>query len=205
MNVTLQVKGREMTFSEEELTAIVEKHFDTEATKQGNEVQPPTEGEWFEVNIQTINKELFKDERADRDQEETRQRILEAFEEVKKDPEKYGYFRTMMPKKDGTSKTVIQLEEYAIRFGDNMADWVEQAMEWAQRIANGESWEEVCNKLDTANWYRLVKWKCGYRMVGGSCNEYDNYPASSVRYSDFACDVYIPDTVPLVVSRKLHY
>lgn len=34
MKFALQVSGREMTFSEEELVAILEKHFDIEATKQ---------------------------------------------------------------------------------------------------------------------------------------------------------------------------
>ena len=31
-----------------------------------------------------------------------------------------------------------------------MADWVEQAFEWAQRISNGESWKTICNDADTA-------------------------------------------------------
>ena len=161
----------------------------------------PEEGKWFEVNPQAINQELFQKERDDRRQERTRQLILEAFAEMKSNPGKYGRpFKTMMPEKTWHSKTVANLKELASRLGDHNADWVEQALEWAQRIHNGESWEAVCNRPDTANWYRLVVWKNGYaRLFGGSVKGDDYYPASDV----ISCDYNSPDifsyAVPLVV------
>ena len=204
MKITLPIHGRERTFSEKELIAILEKYFSNEATEQATTAkvaQVPTEDQWFEVNPQTINQSLFKKKRKDERQERTRKLILEAFAEVKSSPEKYGRkFKTMMPKKTWTSKTVAELKQLACEFGNHNADWVEQALEWAQRICNGESWEAVCNNADTANWYRLVVWKNGYaQLVGGSRDVNCSCPASDVYDDDFNSNCRINDTVPLVV------
>lgn len=205
--ITLQVNGREMTFSEQELSSILEEHFSSKTTQQTTTVkvaQKPTEGEWFEVKPQAINQKLFETKRPAVRQENTRRLILEAFVEMQNEPEKYAKkFFTMMPKKTWRHKTFVELEEMASKLGDHNANWVEQALEWAQRIANGESWEAICNDNDTANWYRLVVWKSGYaRHVGGSvCNNHD-LPASCV--ADFDCSELdsLEYTVPLVVSYK---
>ena len=115
MKITLPIHGRERTFSEKELIAILEKYFSNEATEQATTAkvaQVPTEDQWFEVNPQTINQSLFKKNRKDERQERTRKLILEAFAEVKSSPEKYGRkFKTMMPKKTWTSKTVAELKQ----------------------------------------------------------------------------------------------
>ena len=66
MEVTLPVHGRERTFSEQELIAILEKHFSNETKAQittSNSVLVPTEEQWFEVNPQSINQSLFEKER----------------------------------------------------------------------------------------------------------------------------------------------
>lgn len=204
MKVTLQVNGREMTFSEQELIAIVEKHLSGEFSQQTTPVkvaQKPTEDEWFEIKPQAIDKKIFKKKRKDNRQEATRQLIIEAFAEVNGNPEKYGKnFKTMMPKKTWSSETVAHLKEMASKLGDHNADWVEQALEWAQRIANGESWESICNIADTANWYRLVVWKNGYaRLVGGSVYSKYCLPASDVDVYGYLINSSLNDTVPLVV------
>ena len=203
MKVTLQVNGRERTFSEQELVAIVEKHFANQATSEEKTkvAQKPTEGEWFQVNPGAINQELFQTKRNNKRQEETRQLILEAFAKVKENPEKYGKpFKTMMPEKTWSYKMVGELKELAKSLGNHNADWVEQALEWAQRIQNGETWEEICNEPDTANWYRLVVWKDGYaRLVGGSRKHDNNIPASDVNYINYSSSIKFYDTVPLVV------
>jgi len=120
---------------------------------------------------------------------------------VKKNPEKYGKkFKTMMPKKIWTSKTVEELEQLACKLGNHNADWVEQALEWAQRICNGESWETVCNYADTAKWYRVISWKNGdYRLVGGSRVFGINIPASNVLHDVYYSSSRVILTVPLVV------
>lgn len=204
LEITLTVHGRERTFSEKELIAILEKHFSNEATEQvstAKGAQEPTEDKWFEVNPETIDQSLFQKKRKDKRQEKTRRLILEAFAEVKSSPEKYGKkFKTMMPKKSWTYKTVEELKQLACKLGDHNADWVEQALEWAQRISNGESWEVICNNADTANWYRMIIWKNGYAcLVGGSRNDYNSSPASDVDVLGYNSGDRIHDTVPLVV------
>lgn len=213
--ITLQVSGREMTFSEEELVAILEKHFDTEATQQeekdaqttetqkqaGTEVvQTPTEGKWFEVRPAEIDQRLFSEKKSDQSQERTRQLILEAFAKMKNNSKYARTFKTLMPEKTWNEKSGNELRAIACILGDHMADWVEQALEWAQRIANGETWKEVCNDPDTANWYRLIVWKNGYtRLVGGSRKYDDISPASGVYYYDCTPDYRLYYAVPLVV------
>ena len=169
MKVTLPIHGRERTFSEQELIAILEKHFSNETTEKAttaNVAKVPTEDQWFEVNPQAINQGLFQKKRKDERQEETRKLILEAFAEVNSSPEKYGRkFKTMMPNTTWISKTVGELKELACELGDHNADWVEQALEWAQRICNGESWETVCNNVDTA----LVQISCMEEWLCTAC------------------------------------
>ena len=205
--ITLNVDGREMSFSEQELTAIVKKHLSSDTTSKVTTtkvVKKPTEGEWFEVKPQTIDKKLFEKERKDTKQELTRQLIIEAFAEMENNPEKYAKnFKTMIPKNTGPLKNIERLKEIACELGDHQADWVEQALEWAQRIANGEEWKTICNYGDTANWYRIVVWKNGcVRLVGGSINFYDNYPVSFIHDVDYYGCEFLPYVVPLIVCYE---
>ena len=163
----------------------------------------PTEGKWFRVYPLSIEQNLFEDKREESLQEVTRQLILEAFEEMKNNVKYTKPFRTTILEKIWRFRTVGQLKELAKRFGDHNADWVEQSLEWAQRIANGESWEDICNHNDTANWYRLVVWKNGKsRFVGGSSERgrVGSHPASYI-YSKECNDNYISCyIVPSVVD-----
>ena len=192
--ITLQVNGREMTFSEQELSSILEKHFFSKVS--------PTEGEWFEVKPMAIDQKLFEKKRTNQFQEETRQWILKAFDQLKDNPEKYGKnFETMMPKSTMHQKTAKQLVELASKLGDHNADWVEQALEWAQRIANGEWWGSLCNSKDTANWYRLVlcpEDEC-ILLIGGSLEHGDSRPASYVLGRHYSIGYKINYATPLVV------
>ena len=206
MKVTLQLNdGREITFEEVKNISILEEHFKSkkfEVKSNATEVaQVPTEGKWFRVDPLAIDQNLFKEKREDSRQEATRQYILQAFEEMKKNSKYARPFKTMIPEKTWERKTVKELKELAKSLGDHNADWVEQALEWAQRIANGESWEDICNKKDTANWYRLVVWKNGYaRLVGGSQEDCNYHPASTVFSYSCKDGGTIYYTVPLVVS-----
>lgn len=205
MEITLRLSdGQKKTFSEKELITIVEEHLQNQKSQTKKKTtkfaQTPTEGKWFKVNPLTIDQNLFKEKREDSRQEATRQLILKAFEEIKKNSKYERPFKTMMPEKTWSSKTVRELKELASQLGDHNADWVEQALEWAQRIANGETWEYICNKKDTANWYRLVVWKNGYaQLVGGSRKDYNNAPASTVYCVDYDVNLVLSHTVPLVV------
>lgn len=208
--ITLQVNGREMTFSEEELASILEKHFGKEvqpksmqATDANRQVKiesahKPTEGEWFAVDPMAIDQSLFFRERDDKEQEWTRKVILEAFAEMKNNSVYAKKFKTMMPEKTWILKPVEEMKKLAEDIGDHMGNWVEQALEWAQRIANGETWADISNYPDEAKWYRLVMWKNNdIRIVGGSRGYGDWRPAAHVNCGYIS--IYSCYVVPLVV------
>lgn len=210
MKITLQVNGREMTFSEEELIAILNEHFSERETEEQTTKCVQTEDKttqvaktdkYFDVTPSSINRNLFQEEREDVQQEWPRQIILEAFDEFDRHPEKYAKsFKVMIPKKTWSSKTVEELKSLAKKLGDHNANWVEQALVWAQRISNGETWEALCNEPDTEAWYRLIVWKNGYpRLVGGSVNNSNYNSASGVYNIDYDGGSFLFDTVPLVV------
>lgn len=168
-------------------------------------IQTPTEGKLFAVNPLKMDRSNFKNPMSDKRQEWTRQIIQEAFAEVDKYPEKYAsLFYTLIPEKNWNGyKTVEELKQLACELGDHNANWVEQALEWAQRICNGESWEVICNNADTANCYRLVVWKNGYaRLAGGSRYCSNSNPASGVSLNVYDSDDWFSSTVPLVVLKK---
>ena len=85
-----------------------------------------------------------------------------------------------------------------------MANWVEQALEWAQRITNCDSWDDICNLKDTARWYRLICWKDGKaRPIGGSCDDVTHIPPSDVDLYDYDEDYRLYNTIPLVVVYEV--
>lgn len=194
MKVTLRIHGRERTVK-------LTKKSTTE-----NVAQPPSEGKLFEVNPLEIDRSDFAGQKKDMRQEETRQIIQDAFKEVDKHPEKYASsFYTMIPEKYWNGyKDVEYMNLYSKMLGGLTADWVEQALEWAQRIHNGESWETICNNADTARWYRIILWKNGYyRLVGGSClYKTDIIPAADVDVSGCHVATCYGNTVPLVVIKR---
>lgn len=198
MKFTFEVDGREVTLSYDELKAFARAKLATLDAVEGCDT--PTEGKVFAINPMAIDRNLFSKKRKDERQERTRQRILDAFTEVDANPEKYAKpFKIMIMKKTWKgSKNGRELVEMANTVG-HLTDWVEQALEWAQKIANGKTWERICNEADTNDWYRLVKWKGGYlRLVGGSRRSNCICPASYV--DDYSCglgDNY-HNSVPLV-------
>lgn len=165
----------------------------------------PVEGMLFEVNPLEIDRRKFEKPRSDPRQEVTRLIIMEAFTEVDKYPEKYASpFYTLIPEKNWNgSKTVEELRTYANDLGGLVANWIEQAMEWAQQISKGKSWEAICNKPDNSKWLRIIVWKNGYfRLVGSSRNFFGGNPASLVNFSDYDSYDRVDETVPLVVLKK---
>ena len=177
-----------------------------DTNKKYSILEKPTEGIPFEVKPLEIDRSSFEKPMKDKKQEWTRQSIQKAFAEVDKQPEKYASpFYTLIPVKHWNGyKTITALREYAKSFiGGLMADRVEQALEWAQRICNGESWEDVCNNPDTANYCRVIEWENGcVRLVGGSRIEKIFFPASDVCIYDTDFDDFVSFAVPLVVIKK---
>ena len=205
MKVTLQVNGREMTFSEEELSSILEEHF----TKNGEQPKKkktqfsyvPTEGKCFEVKPKTINRQLFVEQRENLHQERIRKIIMEAFKEVDYNSTYAKSFTTVIPEKTWYSpKKVFELKQIANTLGGRMANWVEQALEWAQRISDGETWENLCAKGERDLPHRLVIWKDGKVKLVGGCGDMV-YSATSYSIASFndERDFSNLPVVPLVV------
>ncbi len=203
--ITAIVNGKEESFSEEKLMEIIQYYFRGEKVRTNSEiVSTPTEGKCFEVKFFSINQDKFKRKRKDPKQEELRQEILKAFTEVARNPERYALpFKTIIA--EGMWQTPREFEflkEYAKTMGDHNADWVEQSLEWAQRISNGESWKKLCNKRDTTKWYRLVEGPNGELWQVGGSAEKDIKEVSyscTYRYELRPTLRYISMTAPLIV------
>jgi len=172
--------------------------------KANEKARTPIEGEWFVVNLNTINRNLFKREKKDPEQEKTRQIIREAFDMVRIKPRKYHKeFKVMILAKTWEKKSVRGIEAIACEVGDHAADWVEQALVWAQRISNGESWKTVCNDPDTINWYRLIAWHDNYwKMVGGSKVANDEKSSSFIYHYNYIGAMHIQNATMLVVDYE---
>ena len=209
----LTVNGRDVSFSSEELAFITERYFEIEQFYNGLFYQVtdrPLEGRWFIVRPRQIGRWMFEEEREDPIQEETRQMILQAIGEVERIPEKYAQsFKTMYPFrswKQYRPKKISDLDSMAKVLGSHMADETEQALEWAQRIWNGESWEEVCNIPDSAPSYRIITCKDHpflHRVVGGSREAKSQCGASHINSEKYARYDQIGCSVPLVVSYNV--
>ena len=202
MKIGLEVNGREMFFSEEELVKILEKHFSSEE-QPIPVVAMPVEGKLFEVRPPELNVSLFSREREDKEQETLRKLILQSFERVKNDPKKYRRtFYTFKPEKTWSKpQTVSQIRKMACKMGEHLTDWVEFALEQAQRIQNGESWEVVCNIPDSLNYNRLIVWKDGtYRIVGGATKMGDIKSPAYIFGFCYESNCVLENVIPSVTS-----
>jgi len=255
VQVILNINGKEIGLSEEELRHIVEKHLATEAAKEHEVAEAPEVIEVAEVaeapevievaevaeapevievaevaeapevievaevaetpevikNAEVvgyllvepsqIDQSLFYQSRDDMKQEWTRHIILEAFEMTRNDPAYTRSFKAIIPEKNWLIKSANELEELSSVLGDHMANWVELALIWAQRIANGEEWKTICNEPDVEEYYRLVIWKDGYpRLIGGSRIDNNYRPSSGVNIYHCYLEDTFHSTVPLVIS-----
>lgn len=201
----LEVNGRKMHFSDEELIAILEKHFSNEE-QPIQIVEMPVEGKLFEIKPVKINRSLFSEKRDNEEQEKLRKLILQAFERVNNEPKKYcRTFYTYKPKKMWDKpQHVSQLRKMACKMGDHLTDWVEFALEQAQRIQNGESWEILCNIPDSLNYNRLIVWKDGtYRIVGGAVKMGDMKSPSYIFGFEYESNCVLESVVPSVTSFKI--
>ena len=203
MNETLQVCGRPEEGKWFKVNPLTIDQALFQEARASSEQEMADKLYWeYKVQKQLTTDQYLKDLDAAR-QEKTRKLILEAFAEVNANPEKYGKpFKTLRPKMTWTCKTEEGLKELASSLGDHIADWVEQALEWAQRIQNGETWQDICNNSEYYEWYRAVVWKNGYiRRIGGS--KFDRVYAAASTVDEYDCynGIYY-DMVPLVVSYK---
>lgn len=165
-------------------------------------IRKPIEAKWFEVDPACLNLRLFMSPRNHVKQEETRLLILDAIKILEESPEKYGKpFKTLIPKRLPKESSIKECYDLARIYLGHMATWAEQALEWAQRINNGETWEELCNKPDTISNFRLIEWKNGeVRLAGGAAKGQLKLPASNIGKTDWYLNDKVLHAVPLVVK-----
>ena len=126
----------------------------------------PTIGVLFKVTPREIDQSIFHEKwklgwHGDKN-EETRQLILEAFEEAERNPEYMEPFHTLVPREESSgARTVKELRSIARRNNGKLANWVEQALEWAQRIYNYGEYGDIINAADYMSVRRAVIWKDG--------------------------------------------
>lgn len=167
-----------------------------------SKVKKPKEGEWFKVEAAKIDRNLFAEKRDDCKQEWLRKFILCAFEELDLAPERYASFEIMFPKKTWRCLIVKRLKMISRVYGDGMTNWVEQALEWAQRIEN-ESWEAVCNEPDMEECYKIIIWSENEtKLVGSCCSKGDESPAATIHKRNLRDENKTTAVVPSVVRRK---
>ena len=184
------VNGRR--FSDKEIEKIVREYLSNKMTPK---VEQP-----FEVNPLEIDRDLFKMPRKNPKQERTRKLIVEAFDQMDRNPKYKKTFYTLMPEKTWDAESISEMVKIAGKRG-KMATWIHQALEWAQRIQNGASWEELCNKPDSANWFRIIRWKTNYRIVGGARVNYDwaGYSPANVDEEVLKLEILVEDSIPLII------
>lgn len=155
---------------------------------KNQETRIPKEGKWFRVDPKTIKRQLFEEERVNAYEEHTRELIVRAFQEVDANPMKYARaFKTMFPARKWELCKPKTLRAMAKMKGGHLANWVEQALEWAQRISNGETWAAICIDPDAARNFRIVEWERGFvRLIGGSTDAEDF--SAPTEYEGVECD-----------------
>lgn len=190
--ITVTVKGREVTLSEKELVSILEEHFKILNVVKGVEVNP--------ISIDESIFEIGENEH-DSHKEYIMQVIKKAFIEMKKDLRRYARpFEIVTPAELEPVHTEEKMVALAEKYGDHLADWVEQALEWAQRIANGE---DIFNKSDDSKWFRAITWQNGNMCLVGGAEEFNDHDsASSIHDFNVNSFYQLHYAVPAVVRYK---
>lgn len=204
MQVTLKINGREEVFSNVEEIISIKEEYPSYPLEGKKDPEPEVERSYL-VDPKSINRKLFSKELSDSKQEEVRQLILEAFSMTRKEPERYNKaFKNVVPEKNWIgSKDVQDLINVAYGMNGCLATWVELALEWAQRISNGESWESICNISDENPYYRLVEWKDKtIRSIGGSHNTFDMSPTAKIGEEQHSVEEHVLFAVPLVSIKS---
>ena len=183
MKVTMIVNGQEITYANVQDIKIIEE---TDKKADGNttllEDHPLIQGDWFYVCPKQIDRKLFEKELEGRGNP-ARRLILEAFEELEKNPSQYARdFKVRIPKSPTSfhEKRYNEIARTLKESDEHIANWVELALMWAQRIHNGEPWEVLHNYMFTVSKYpRFIIWKDGFvANAGGSLkiSSVFNYP-----------------------------
>lgn len=217
-NIVLQIGGKEMTFSEEELAKMVEYYIANaiSSSDKSDVITSPIEGKWFMVNPMTINRKLFEEEREDSLQERLRKLILQIFKSVDEKPNICAHpFEILIPSEkqlpslmwaETEKKTIREFSQLLKSYNSSYswANTTDQFLAWAQQIQNGATWEDLCNNPDTITRHRLItdKEKEKLYTVGGAST--GEKVSSAIYYFRSTCipGFKISGAVPMIVRRS---
>ena len=188
----IKVDVNEITVTVKELVSILEQHFKILNVVKGVEVNPITIDESiFEMG----EKGYYSHE------EYIMQLIQKAFIEMKKDLRRYARpFEIVTPAELEPVYTEEKMVALAEQYGDHLADWVEQALEFAQKIANGE---DIFNKSDDSKWFRAISWQDGHVCLVGGSEEFNNHDCASAIHEFHVNSFYqLHNAVPAIVRYK---
>lgn len=169
--------------------------------KVPSSAHPLVKGEWFEVDPKTIKRELFFKEVNEID-EKARKLICEAFEEMKKKPYKYARkFKVRIPERvTYYDKRFSEIMDSLSEKKQHIADWVELALVWAQRISNGETWSSL--RMNVSLYQLFIIGKNGkIATVGGSALPYVHYyRGHHIIQTSLSLNVTNRGAIPIIVS-----
>ena len=197
MKVTLMIDGRERSFTEGELTRIVEEYCKKEGTESVR--KKTTVGSWLVVNFTTINTKMFETPRKEAKQEEIRLLILEAIEIAKRN-ENFQNFEIQVLEKKWKSKSYREFKDIARKNEAHIATWVEVALWWATQIQAEQDWEKLCNEKEDCEWYKLAEWKNTLAYIGNCTSSNGKAPATEIFECGFLNRIQICDAVPFLVK-----
>ena len=156
---------------------------------------------WKKIELSAIKRRKFLFKRLDPSQEVIRKLIRQALKEAKKNKGHYSSFELMVPEQhlgNGLDSMINGAKSYHAE----IANWIEQALEWAYRISEGESWKSLCNEPDDSEFFRVIFWKDDeVAFIGDGCN-YCIRPQTSILTDFFAAnELCYGCSVPLLVKR----
>lgn len=172
----------------------------------------PKAGHKFCVDLQSIDVEKIEKMPCKVYYEGIKKVVLYALKLAQVMPAKYGNrFYTYIPYleelefDDFKFEVVSQLVEFGSKIGDHCADWIEQGLEWAQRIQNGEDFVSLCEIQDAIEYSRIVVFDDDMLWnVGGGGNDVHSYcvPPADVVPTRYDTTLDKIRYVPLVVGYE---
>lgn len=191
MKVTMIVNGQKLIYEDVEDIKIQKettKYEKVYLNVYSRKEIPFLKGSWLYVYPQKIDIKLFEKE-LEGFGNPARLLILEALEEVKKHPDKYGKdFKVRIPKNilPFNNKKYFEIERILNESGESIVNWVQLALVWAQRIQNGESWEVLYNgrsMFSVSKFPKFIIWKDNkIATVGGTEDIYSAFHGKAEQY-----------------------
>lgn len=152
------------------------------------------------VRLENINQSIFKVKRLNEEEEKLRLFIYSKIKVAK--AQKYEKFSWFLPEiEDSRLYKISELISIAKKNNGHIATSMELGLIWADLIDREIlSWHEFVKERDVSEKYRLIKFKEGYKIVGGATkNGCFNTTRTDISKVNYAKDDLIPCTVPIIV------